>query len=161
MLEIERKFAVRTLPDLTHIRPIRYERYFLDVSPEYEDRIQKKGDIYERERKVRKSDLSRSTEKEIISAEEFELLKKSAMKGIIRESYHISDFPRVSIKVYHGEFEGLVRAEVECCSEEEAIHFVPFAWMGEEITYSPLGKDAKLLGLSREEFQMLLEKLER
>ena len=91
MKEIERKFLVKKLPDLSNKTPIWYERYFLQITPDYEDRIQKKGDKYEREKKRKTSYLTRETEKFEISKEEFEKLKKVASKSIIRESYKVSE----------------------------------------------------------------------
>jgi hypothetical protein len=37
------------MPDLSGITPISYERYFLRINKGIEERIQKKGDEYERE----------------------------------------------------------------------------------------------------------------
>jgi hypothetical protein len=42
MLEIERKFLIQELPDLQNIPEITYERYFLEINPDREIRIQKK-----------------------------------------------------------------------------------------------------------------------
>ena len=49
MQEIERKFLMKKLPDLSGKDCICYERYFLKIQPDFEERIQKKGDTYERE----------------------------------------------------------------------------------------------------------------
>ena len=67
---------------------------------------------------------------------------------IIQESV-----PEISLKIYHGDYEGLVRIEVEFEHEELARQFVSPPWFGEEITDSPLGKDSKLITLSPEEFR--------
>jgi len=159
MSEIERKFLVKRLPDLSNIESISYERYFLRIELDFEERIQKKGNKYEKENKFKESDLSRKTEKQEISKDEFETLKKSASKSIIRESYKISDNPDITIKIYHGDYEGLIRAEVEFLSEEEAINFRPFDWMGKEITNTELGKDSKLIQMNKEEFKHLITNL--
>ncbi len=158
MNEIERKFLIKSLPDLSQSRCISYERYFLSNDPGFEERIQKKGEDYEIERKFKISDLSRKTEKQPISKEGFELLKKSVSRSIIRDSYDISSSPRITIKIYHGDHEGLVRAEVEFTSEEEAKSFVPPDWMGEEITNTKLGRDSELVKLSQEEFEDILRR---
>jgi len=49
MQEIERKFLVKKLPDLSNKDSINYERYFLKIESDYEERIQKKGGVYERD----------------------------------------------------------------------------------------------------------------
>ena len=80
-----------------------------------------------------------------ISKEEYEALKSNATDVIERDSYLLSNNPKVSVKIYHGKQEGLVRAEIEFESEEEAQTFVPYDWFGEEITNKPEGKDATLM----------------
>ena len=52
MREIERKFLVKKKPDLSKEESINYERYFLKIESDFEERIQKKGDKYEKERKL-------------------------------------------------------------------------------------------------------------
>ncbi len=71
MLEIERKFLITKLPDLKDIPEIKYERYFLEISNNKEIRIQKKGDIYEREVKTRINLIKYKKIKQEISQTEF------------------------------------------------------------------------------------------
>ena len=87
-----------------------------------------------------------------LSLEEFNLLKQISNKAIIRDSYQISETPDVSIKIYHGDYEGLIRAEFEFVSETEANSFVPPVWCGVEITETDLGRDSRLMTLSRDDF---------
>ena len=156
-MEIERKFLVKEIPDLSGIRPISYERYYLSTDESSVVRIQKRGDKYEYETKKNISHLEYEKTKRLISGAEFEALKQvKASEGIMRDGYQISSKPDISIKIYHGRFEGLVRAEVEFSSREEAEAYIPAVWMGIEITHSPLGVDARLLHLSKEEFLSLL-----
>ncbi len=150
--EIERKFLVPTPPDLTGKSPIVYERYYIYSQHGIELRVQKKGEIFEIERKEMVSDLSRSTEKLEISQDEFEILKTLAHKSIIRKSYVLSKNPETSLKIYEGDYVGLIRCEVEFASEDEANKFEVPGWCGAEITTSILGKDSKLVNLSRDEF---------
>lgn len=159
MIEIERKFSVKKLPNLSGIIPISYERYYLKIEPALEERIQKKGDTFEHGIKQTLSDLSRTTTKTEITEHEFEFLKKQTLKSVLRESYCILENPKLSIKIYHGDHEGLIRAEVEFSSEKEAKNFVPYGWMGEDITNNPLGRDSRLLQLSSAEFKELLRSM--
>jgi CYTH domain-containing protein len=153
--EIERKFLVRDMPELSGITPVRYERYYVRRDDTVEERVQKKGDVYEYERKEKISPLERTREKRTVSVEEFLHLKKDAGECIIRDSYALDK--NLSLKIYHGRFEGLVRAEIEFRSTEEALAYHPSHWMGKEITTSPLGKDSALLSLTDEEFHALLK----
>jgi CYTH domain-containing protein len=140
---------------LTNQQPVPYERHFLFICEGVEVRIQRKSDKFEFERKVESNDLTRVGEKFEITEAEFNHFTQYAVGSIVRESYILEG---VSIKVYKGKHSGLIRAEVEFNSEEEASKFEPLDWFGKEITDSPLGKDKKLSQLSVDEFKQLLER---
>ena len=155
--EIERKFFVRDMPNLSGIVPLQYERYFLERTHGKEIRISKVGDSYIYEEKSAVSDLERTRAKKEISQAEFEALKQKGSEGIIRTKYALSRDPDIAIQVYGGRFEGLVRVEVEFDSEEAARSFVPLSWMGEEMTGLPIARDSNLLDLTDEEFKRYIE----
>lgn len=158
MKEVERKFLVKDLPDLSDLEPIQYERYFLEITEKSETRIQSKNNKYELEKKSNESSLSSKKDKKEITKDEFDKLKKEASKSIIRESYLLSENPETTIKIYHGDFEGLIRLEVEFESEKEANNYVPPAWAGKEITGTKLGRDSSLIKLTKKNFKELLAK---
>lgn len=155
-MEIERKWLVKRLPDLSGLSPISYERNFLYIGDEVEIRIQRKGDKYQFERKSQVGKLSREEQVFDITEEEFNALKRQSVKAILRDSYLLQKSPQITIKVYKGDHEGLIRAEVEFESEVEAEKFVPLDWFGEEITETPLGRDKLLISLSDDEFKKLM-----
>lgn len=155
-MEIERKWFVKTLPDLSGLTPVSYERYFLFIGDTVEVRIQKKGNKFEFERKSQISKLTREEQKFEITEEEYETFKLFSNKSLIRDSYIYQKDPEISIKVYKGDHEGLVRAEVEFESEDEAQRFIPLDWFGKEITESPIGRDKSLISLSNEEFNQII-----
>ncbi len=155
--EIERKFFVREMPDLSGLEPLHYERYFLKHEDGVEERISKVNDKYVYERKTEVSALERSREKKELSEQEFNQLKEKASEAIIRERYTISSNPDIAIQIYHGRFEGLVRAEVEFETKEEAESFIPLPWMGKEMTELPIARDSKLLDLKAGELQGYLK----
>lgn len=156
--EIERKFFVRELPSLSGITPLYYERYILSKEKGKETRIQKIDDSYTYEEKSDLSDLERTRVKRDITKEEFEAYRaQSNQKAILRERYNISSNPDIAIQIYHGDFEGLVRAEVEFTTEEEAKSFQPLPWMGEEMTGLPIARDASLLEVSRTQLEDYLK----
>lgn len=145
------------MPNLSGLTPLRYERYYLKSDGQTVERVQKKGDKYEFEIKRSVTGLEHIKEKKQITQDEFEKLKQGKEKDvIIRDGYQLSVEPNVSIKVYRGKYEGLIRAEVEFNTKEVAENYVAESWMGVEITTSALGSDAKLLRFSREEFLGLL-----
>ncbi len=128
--EIERKFFVREMPDLSGTGPLHYERYFLKREKSGEERISKINGSYFYESKTEISILERSRERKEINKREFNKLKQSASKVIIRDRYDISVDPKISVQIYHGRFEGLIRAEVEFETEEQAQMYTPEPWMG-------------------------------
>lgn len=151
--EIERKFLVDRMPALGGIKPVVQERYFLQHGDLVEERIQKSGTRYEYEMKFAISPDVWRREKRLLDYEQFSLLRKKTLKAIERVSYSLSKKnPRVSIKKYQGIYKGFVIAEVEFDSLQESKEFKPFAWMGAEITHSPLGREAWLLKFDREHF---------
>lgn len=155
--EIERKFFVRQLPSLEGIQPLHYERYILSNDGEKEVRIQKVNDTYTYEEKSSVSDLERTRTKKEITKEEFDTVKaESSGKALIRDRYNISSNPEIAIQIYHGDFEGLIRAEVEFDSEEQAKTFKPLDWMGKEMIGLPIARDATLIKLSKSELQEFL-----
>lgn len=158
MDEIERKFLVKHPPDLSGIQAISYKRYYLYAGNGIELRVQQRGNEYELERKVTTGKLSRSNNICPISVDEFDLLKKLSNKLIRRDSYQLNETPNASIKIYHGDYEGLVRAEFEFDSEAEAQSFIPPDWCGVEITDSELGRDSRLVTLTKEDFQKEFKK---
>jgi adenylate cyclase len=50
----------------------------------------------------------------------------------------------IELDVYGGDLEGLVVAEVEFASEEDADAFDPPAWLGREVTDDPRYKNQRL-----------------
>lgn len=156
MEKITRKFLVKDLPDLEKKTPIHFERYFIESEDGKETRIQRRGEKFELETVIKDSGLNRIIEKADITEEEFNALKEESSKAIIRDSYLFSKNPKITIKEYHEKFDGLVRAEVDFKNESEANSFIPLEWFGEEITNSELGRDKKLIELSKEEFLSLL-----
>ncbi len=156
--EINRKFLIEEMPRLTGRRPVFYERYFLQHGDLVEERIQKVGDSYEYEIKTAISPRERIREKNSISEKEFKKLKERSSKVILRERYLLSKKdPRISINRYKGDYKGFDFAEAEFDTEEERESFEPLAWMGTEITNSPLGRDSWLLSLDREHFLKILD----
>lgn len=145
------------MPNIDSVEPISNEEHFLQHGDLVEERIQKRGDAYEYEIKTLFGSHEWHRDKKCISKEEFFILKTKASKGLFRDSYFLSkNKPRVSIKKYHKDYSGLIFAQVEFDSHEEAEMYEPLPWMGAEITNSRLGRDAWLIELDREHFLEIL-----
>ncbi len=63
------------------------------------------------------------------------------------------------MKVYDGEYTGLIRYEVEFKTEKEAQEYVAPEWAKIEITGTVLANDSKLITLSRDIFLQELNKI--
>ena len=147
---------MKTLPDLSAINKDIYERYYLYISKNIVIRVQKVNDAYELERKANEGELIHNGETIQITKEEFDELKKLAKQHILRYSYQIQESPRIVLRIYQGDYEGLKRIEVNFNNIEESQSFTPLDWFGKEITDTTLAQDGKLLQLTKEEFQKLL-----
>lgn len=156
-MEIERKYLVKRLPDLSTIAPMEMERYYLHSNENVEIRIQRVDQSYSSEQKVKVSKNGRTKEVREITKTVFDELKQGASQAILRTSYDLGR--NLSIKIYHGAYEGLVRAEIEFANEKKAGAYQPEPWMGPEITDSPLGRDSRLVTLTQAQFKKLIDSL--
>lgn len=155
--EIERKFLINEMPRLFGIKKVLQERYFIQRGDLFEEGLKRKDSIFEYESKFVLSKNERTREKITITKEEFDTLKERGTHILFRESYTLSQkSPIVSIKKYKGIYRGLTLAEVEFDSISEMESFVPFDWMGMEVTDTPLGKDSLLIDLDKEKFKSIL-----
>ena len=145
------------MPNIEGVESVPNEEHFLQHGDLVEERIQKRGDMYEYEIKTLFGSHEWNRDKRTISKEEFHVLKAKAPKSLLRDSYLLSQQkPRVSIKQYHGDYRELIFAQVEFDSHDEAESYEPLPWMGTEITNSHLGRDSQLLLLDREHFLEIL-----
>ena len=155
--EIERKFLVNDMPSLRGIRKVPQERYFIQRGELFEEGMKRKGDTYTYESKFMLSKDEKKREQIIVTQEEFETSKSRGTSIIERDSYSLTKkSPVISIKKYHGTYSGLILAEVEFDTIDEMEDFIPLDWMGPEVTHTPLGKDARLVDLTREKFVKIL-----
>ena len=157
-MELERKFLVKKLPELDKKSKVEYERYYIDDFIKNQIRVQKKnGKIYEYETKFLQRDKFVNKLTPITQGEFLGMTKKNKKK-IVRENYKPVGMENVSVAIYKGAHEGLIRAEFRFATVTEAIAFNPPAWVGREITSTPLALDAHINKLSREEFVTELQK---
>lgn len=159
--EIERKYLINQIPNLDNIKPIRYERYYINDDIDNQIRVQKKNDKFILETKIKINEIEYKKEKQEISEQEFFKLIEGCEKVIIRDSYLVNEKPNITIKMYHGIYEGLVRAEVEFEDEFEYNNFQVPKWFGKDITDTELGMDARLIKLDRKIFLEKLKMLEK
>ncbi len=138
-MEIERKFLIKQIPEGCTSFPCRQiEQAYLNTDPVV--RVRRDNDDYYLTYKG----------KGLLSREEYNLpLNKEAYKhllakadGIIltKKRYMIpvpgNDHLTIELDVFEGHYDGLILAEVEFASEEEAKAFNPPAWFGKDVTFS-------------------------
>ncbi len=138
-MEIERKFLIKQIPEGCTSFPCRQiEQAYLNTDPVV--RVRRDNDDYYLTYKG----------KGLLSREEYNLpLNKEAYKhllakadGIIltKKRYMIpvpgNDHLTIELDVFEGHYDGLILAEVEFASEEEAKAFNPPAWLREDVTFS-------------------------
>lgn len=160
--EIERKYLLTSLPStIDQSLKVTYERHYLSIGPNKEVRVQRKGSEFFRETKTTNVGLSSDKEVSPITAEQFNQLRQKSIGSIVRDSYVLPGIKNATVKVYHGQLEGLIRAEVEFSDAESAANFTPPDWFGVEITDTNLGRDGRLVRLSVSEFSSLLKEVSR
>jgi CYTH domain-containing protein len=136
MLEIERKFLVRQMPDnLEHFARHAIAQGYLVPSGEVEVRLRRQDDQHWLTFKRRSGLVREEINLPLTGAQWDELWPLTLGKRLTKLRYEIPLAPwTVEIDVYGGKNEGIVVAEVEFPSEEEAMAFQPPDWLGEEVT---------------------------
>ena len=138
-MEIERKFLIKkqNLPQNLETYPFhRIEQGYLCTAPVV--RIRKQDEDYFLTYKS-KGLMTREEYNLPLTREAYEHLRNKA-DGIVlsKTRYLIPEKNGLTIEldVFHGVYEGLLLAEVEFSSEEEANAYLPPDWFGEDVTYS-------------------------
>lgn len=132
-MEIERKFLIKELPDLSKFDYVDIEQGYLNVSPVV--RIRKKNDKYILTYKG--SGLMAREEIEASLTEDAykHLLEKIDGYPITKRRYLIPLDPyTIELDIFEGHMKGLIMAEVEFPSIEEANAFKTPDWFGEDVT---------------------------
>jgi adenylate cyclase len=138
VVEIERKFVLDSLPaDIAGADGEQIDQGYLSSPPDadVEVRVRRRGDGYWLTFKTR-GDLVREEIEIPIGRDVFERLwPLSAGRRITkRRIVRTLDDATVEIDVYGGELAGLVTAEVEFSSSDEALAFEPPPWLGRDVT---------------------------
>jgi adenylate cyclase len=134
-VEVERKFVVSDLPNLEGTDFDEIEQGYLAIGTDGEVRLRRKGDRLALTAK-RGAGLSRQEAETELDRERFdELWPLTDGRRLHKRRYVLPHGDlKVELDVYEGDLEGLVVAEIEFDSEEEARAFEPPRWLGEEVT---------------------------
>ena len=128
-MEIERKFLIKKLPDnLTSYKARKIEQV----------RVRRDNDVYYLTYKS-KGMIVRDEYNLPLTKEAYgHLLAKADGNIITKTRYEIPEKDNLTIEldVFEGKFDGLLLAEVEFASEEEALGYIPPEWFGEVVSNS-------------------------
>ena len=132
-MEIERKFTVKELPDLSEYAFHIMEQGYLNTDPVV--RVRKEDDNYYLTYKG-KGLLAREEYNLPLDEAAYYHLVEKADGIIIRKKRYLIPYEKYTIEldVFAEPYENLVIAEVEFESEEEAMTFRPPAWFKEDVT---------------------------
>lgn len=134
-MEVERKFLVSDAPDLDGSSADEIDQGYLAIGTDGEVRLRRRGEKLVLTAK-RGEGLSRQEAEIELDREEFEELWPLTDGRRLLKRRHVVPQGELEIEVdvYEGDLEGLVVAEVEFASEEDARRFDPPEWLGEEVT---------------------------
>lgn len=134
-MEIERKFLVKEIPNLTEYSFHCMEQGYLNTDPVV--RVRKEDDNYYLTYKG-KGLLAREEYNLPLNKEGYYHLVEKADGIIIRKKRYLIPYEKFTIEldVFEEPYENLIIAEVEFESEEEAGQFTPPEWFGEDVTYN-------------------------
>lgn len=135
MVEIEKKFLVKYLPEGLDSYPHKeFEQGYLCTAPVV--RVRREGEDYILTYKG--SGLMKRREENLpLNKEAYEHLLAKADGIIITKTRYVipeKDGLKIELDIFHGVHQGLVLAEVEFSSEEEANAYQPPEWFGKEVT---------------------------
>lgn len=132
-MEIERKFLIKELPNLSEYDYVDISQGYLCTEPVI--RIRKKNDKYILTYKG--SGLMAREEIEVSLTEDaFNHLLEKVDGYIIKKTRYIIPYLSYTIEldVFHGHMDGLIMAEVEFPSIDDANSFIPPEWFGNDVT---------------------------
>ena len=131
--EIERKFKVKELPDLNKYDFRFIEQGYLNTNPVV--RVRKEDDKYYMTYKG-KGHIEREEYNLPLNKESYDhLIVKSDGKIITKKRYLIPyDKYTIELDVFENDYQGLIIAEVEFESMDEAASFTPPEWFGEDVS---------------------------
>ena len=137
-MEIERKYLIKSLPEDLDTRPFRIiEQAYLCTDPVI--RIRRQDDEFILTCKG-SGMMSREECNLPMSGQAYAHLLTKAEGNIISKKRYLIPADgglTIELDIFSGRWEGLIMAEVEFASEEEANSFVPPAWFDREVTYDP------------------------
>ena len=145
--EIERKFCVRKMPDLTACTGVEISQGYIAVGEEWyiEVRVRRKGERFYQTVKIGKGVQRTEVEVELSRVQFDNLWPLTAGRRVEKVRYEMGEGTwTIELDVYCGRLKGLVVAEVEFENVDESSRFVPPPWFGRDVTDDDRYKNATL-----------------
>jgi CYTH domain-containing protein len=133
-VEIEKKYLIAHMPDLTGCKFSDIIQGYISYSPEI--RVRKKGELFFLTKKSDGTITRVETETEINNVT-FEILQAMLHGNLIEKTRYeipLEDGNIAELDIYHSPLDGLTTVEVEFISEEQANTFLPPDWFGNDVT---------------------------
>jgi len=133
-MEIEHKYIIEELPaGLNIVKSKSIKQGYISASPVI--RIRQLGDEYFLTVKG-KGLIAREEFEMPISPEEFQVLSKKVDGLVIHKTRHYIPYAKYTIEldIFHENYKGLMIAEVEFRSMDEANRFIPPQWFGKNVS---------------------------
>jgi adenylate cyclase len=145
-LEIERKWLVQDLPDLSRHEGKAILQGYLAVAPDGTEVRLRQTDGTCLETVKSGGGLVRDEIEVELSQDQFEALWPATAGRRLTKTRHIlhGEGPNVEIDVYHDALAGLIVAEVEFPSANASARFAPPPWCGTEVTEDERYKNVNL-----------------
>lgn len=134
-MEIERKFLVKTMPDVTSLPFYTIRQAYISIEPVI--RIRQLNDSYFLTIKSKGHISRQEQEIEITEAEFSRLLSKKEGMVIEKKRYliPISATLTAELDIFLGALSNLIIVEVEFPNEESCQLFTPPEWFGKDVSY--------------------------
>ena len=132
-MEIERKFTIKELPDLSNYEYKKLTQAYLNTDPVI--RIRREDEKYVLTYKG-KGLLAREEHNLPLNTGSFEHLLPKADGLIISKTRYLIPYEKymIELDIFEGDLAPLIMAEVEFESEDEAHAFVPPSWFDQDVT---------------------------
>ena len=167
-MEIERKFLVNKIPEnIEHYRKIEIEQGYVSTKPTI--RIRKSDEKYiltvKSKSGVCKNEGDPIVNNELeteITEKEYESLKEKLVKRMLRKTRYIiplEDGLKVELDIFKDRLEGLVFAEIEFTSIEEANSFNKPKWLGRGVSDDRRYRNSEIIRLDKYNEKYFKEKI--
>jgi len=142
-MEIEKKFTVKELPDLSGYDCHKIEQAYINRKPTL--RIRRQDDDYYFTYKG-EGLMAREEYNLPLNEESYYHLRVKADGKIITKTRYLIPYDQYTIEldVFEGDLAPLIIAEVEFPTVEEAENFIPPAWFAEDVTSDPKYQNSNL-----------------